>query len=736
MANTTTTNLEVKTERGQQAVKKLGQTISEALSPKHAKELKTATRDLERQFGAAAKAQAVLIKQLEGVKRGTEEYKKLKGELKGVADQADLASKALAQIERAQSRASRQAKEGRGRNFGLGLAQGAGIAQYLPSGPGAGSRLAGAMIGGAVRRGAGAAAAPFTMPGIGGLAQGLSGIPIVGGFAAGAISTAAAARQAAVGYDRARLGNLYFSNANRGRRSSTGANPEYTLAQEHLDSDKADREKVMDVQGQHQSDQQMLADINSKDPRRRRRAQQRAMSGDSPTAKRVAARMRGANVGQKIASLSGGRGFGGYGRAAGIRTVPNVGQIQDRQLNADIAENKAQLDAANARVGEASERLQGTRKTVGGGRMTGLGSMSLGVKFGYGPMQMEGMKGEMFGASGGTYDNYAFQESMAAKVRYGVSSGQSGQFRRMGLGGGGGQEGGSQSLASVLQGAFVSGLRGSQVTEYLGTLVGLGQQAEKQGLKISAEGFQTLTMSMGAAGLKGPQQARVAGGLTTGLQGLAQRGVQSPVDMMRLRAAGFEPGQGMEGYATAMANLEDPTKQTEIIQKFLAMAAKGTAGVGKNSGALLFKRLMGKGGTSVSMGQASQMIEAYKDGKPPDIQKLLADREAKGGTAGMVKGAVGDVGIGASAARAGARLEAQRIGVGKGAGWVDKFESNGIKAAGAMNNFSGSLTKLAGLAESLIKVIDKFTEGDLGGIWAKLSKSFGMGGGKKPPTGK
>jgi len=53
-----------------------------------------------------------------------------------------------------------------------------------------------------------------------------------------------------------------------------------------------------------------------------------------------------------------------------------------------------------------------------------------------------------------------------------------------------------------------------------------------------------------------------------------------------------------------------------------------------------------------------------------------------------------------------------------------------------MNNFSGSLTKLAGLAESLIKVIDKFTEGDLGGIWAKLSKSFGMGGGKKPPTGK
>jgi hypothetical protein len=672
------TQLDIDTAAGQRNVKKLGQTIRDAFSPNSAKELKTVTRDLERQFASAAKAQASILKQLDGVKKGTKAYKELREQLKGVKEQGDLAAKTISQLNSAQQRLIRESKSRGGAAFGLGAAQGLGVAQYLPSGPGAGARLGGAMVGGAMRRGAGMAAAPFTTPGIGGVAQGLAGIPVVGGFAAGALQSAAASYQAAVGFDRAQQQNLYFANANRGRDLGVGANPEYVAAQTNLQDLEARRTGILNRQGQLQTERRQL------------------LRGDT-SSEAVRNRRRMANQLGAMASLTGGVDLGGR------RAAPNVHQIEQRAIRQEIKDNKDRLMEANRAIDTAKERAKGIAKTVNRGKASGLGSLNLATDLGIGPMQAEAMKGEMFGARGGVFDRSAFVESAAAKIRYGVGMGAAGQFGRMGMAGGGGTNMGS--LASVLQGAFVQGLRGSQIPEYLQTLVGLGQQSEKQGIKLDATAFQDMSVRLRGAGIQGLQGQRIAGGLVGAAQGLSGKGAQSPMDVLMMRAAGFEPGQGLEGYARAMGRLESPDQQ--LLGNILQQVTQGTEGFGGAGRALLTKRALGRIGVQVGMGQAGKIISGFGQGQMPDITAMQAEQAAMGDTAGMVKGARGMV---PGRLKTAAGLEVQRIGVGRGSGWVAEFESNSIKTGQIMNRFGTQLGNLSKAVDSALVTFDSLAK--------------------------
>ena len=198
-------------------VKKGGQEIKNAFNPRAIQDFRTATRDLERQYTTLIRKQADLTKQLGGIDKGTKAFKAMKEELKGVADQSKLVERSLSQLDRIQTRAARQQKFGRGRNFAAGLVQGSGLGQYIPTEPGMGARIAGTMVAGGVRRAAGGAAAPFLTPGVGGFAQGLSAIPGLGGFAAGALQTAAAGYQSAAGMDAAQLASLFQAGGQAGK---------------------------------------------------------------------------------------------------------------------------------------------------------------------------------------------------------------------------------------------------------------------------------------------------------------------------------------------------------------------------------------------------------------------------------------------------------------------------------------------------------------------------------------
>ena len=714
---TVRTDIEFRTNT--QPLKKAGQEIKQAFSAAQLKSFHAATRDLERQLGTLTSTQMKLSKALTGVEKGTEAYKKLKDQIKGVREETDLVSRSMEQLDRIQSRAARQqqalgrqAQQGRLRNFGAGAAQGAGIAQYIPSGPGMGARIAGAGVVGGVRRAAGIAAAPFTTPGVAGLAQGLAGIPLVGGFAAGALNTAAGAYQAAVGHARARHQNVFLADRSRMgrkfrvRRRLTEAAP-VTQARESV----------------------------------------RAASIGMMTTEERERVARSVQLWEKNNPIPPPPPERGFGSKVGQDRIKARNEWHRRRAETRKLQQKAIIGELSDKVVAAKNEVSGKSASAKGGRRsrfrtatdTGLGAIGMGTKLGFEASQVEGMKGQFFGARGGEFNQRLFNESMAAQVRFGVSQQLAGGFARGNVAGGGGT--GGASLTGFLRGAQAQGLQGTQVTEHLQTLVSLQQRAEKQGIKLDAAAFTKMSMQLKVSGLQGLQAGRVAGGMIGGMQDLSKRGATTPADMVLMRAAGFKPGGNMEDYFKAKAALESPTPG--MLNKVMQSIAQGTSGAGgRFTQAGLAKSFLSRAlKTDVSTQQAMNMLDAYRGGDPPSINELLQKQKALGGAGALMKEARKDVrGAGAGLAIGAAGLGVTQIGVGRGAaGWVQAFERSALNSAKVMNNFGGSLKQVAGWANSAMKALDALTSGDLGGILGKITGALGLGGDSEakaaPPRG-
>jgi hypothetical protein len=130
------------------------------------------------------------------------------------------------------------------------------------------------------------------------------------------------------------------------------------------------------------------------------------------------------------------------------------------------------------------------------------------------------------------------------------------------------------------------------------------------------------------------------------------------------------------------------------------------------------------------MGQASQIIEAYQGGRPPDINDLLEGRERMGGDAGMVRRTRRRVRREAPTVIGAAEMEGKRIGVGrKVAPWVVAFEDNALNAAKVMSNFGDNLKALAGIVEKALLAVDKFTKGGGESTLDKLANMLNPFGG-------
>jgi len=661
------------------AIKKAGQEIKQAFSPEQLKKFRAATADLEKQYGDLTKSQMKLTKALKGVEEGSDAYKKLKDQIKGVRTETDLVSKSMAQLDRIQQRAarqqqaiSRQTSAGGLRNFGAGLAQGSGIAQYIPSGPGMGSRIAGAALAGGARRGAMAAASPFLTPGIGGVAQGLGAIPLIGGAAAGALQTAAASYQSAVGYARARHQNLFFANASMGRDLGTTANPEYAAAQAAVDEARAAVNAPV-----------VLTKTQKKNAARKKAVRESFSLNRRP-----------------------GFGFGMRGLVPAPSDEPII--AQKRSDRNDIIQQRK--DA----LAKAQKHLAETDMLRSLGVASGLGSIGLGTSLGFDPTQTEGMKGQFMGARGGTFNQSQFMEAMLAQVAFGASQQQSGAFARGGLAGGGGVRG--QSLMQTLRGGEAQGLRGAQIGEYLQTLVELQKKAESQGIKLDPAAFTKMSMQLNVSGFKGLQAQRVAGGFTSAAQGLSARGASSPMDAMMLRAAGFDPGQGIEGYAKAMRKLEKPDQK--LLNNAMNAIREGTEGMGPESRAMITKRAFKAMNIDIGMDQADAFINA---GKTPSIAKLQARQESsKSGSYRNVQNRItkggADLTVGA------AQLQQDTIEQGvRSAKWVEALAQNSLKMGDVMNNFGVDLTALSSKVKVALAILNAGTKGGLAGTSKKIT---------------
>lgn len=691
-------------------LKEIEQANRKAFSPASMREYKRAGKELERDHTLLTRKIVDLTRAMRGLDKGTEAFKDMRKELKGIQQDAKLVQSAMEAVNRAV-----QPRAGRGA-FVAGLGQGAGLAQYIPTGPGMGARMAGAAIGGMARRGAGMAAAPFAMPGIGGISQALGGIPIVGGALGGALQQAAGYYQEAVGYERAAMAAMPYAGPGRIVRRAPGGEAVGRLRRAQLGATEARQAQVLAAQ---QRGPLAMAARQEEQEALERQARQRGVT------RRDITRME-AQLGRMGVRRAAPGAIGRVMRAG--RADPDIRRLRanvDRMVAADRASAEKGLQTADKELAAATA---GARVTIS--RVSGLPGLRAGARLGFGPQQMIQQFAEMMQARGGVAPDVptgAFRGAMAARVMHGVQAPLAGQFMRMGVPGAGGM--GQMDLATVLQTATEQGLKGSQVVEYLKTLTDLGSRAERMGIKISEREVTRTSALLKGIGLQGLQAQRVGGGLQQAAFGLAQRGVSGPLDLLLLRAAGFRPGQGAEGYARAIGQLERPS--AEMFETLIGQIVTGAAGVGgPEMQALMTKRALGKVGVTIGMRQARRFVGGYEGGElAPEVraeyQALIERGERPGAEARMI--AAGEVRMRREAPRAveAAGLEAQRIEAGRRAArFIVGMERNAIKTSNIISNFGNDLQRLNNLVKELLDTADKWTKGGLEEIMAKIAEAI------------
>lgn len=715
------TRLKIKADSTE--AKKLAQTIKQTFSPEQVEQFNKANQDLEKQFSSLTKRQVELTKVLVTVSKGTEEYKKLKDELKGVRDESLLVGRSLTQLDQVINRSKREqahndrvlvqqenaelqqqhqkrqqlvadTRSGRGRNLAAGFAQGLGIAPYIPTEPGMGYRIGGAMAGGMVRRMGRMVGAPFMTPGIGGVAQGIGGIPGVGGFGAGALQTAAAAYQSAVGFDRQRLANLYYMGPQAGQPVNIGIGQD---ARKRLQETTSENRKALWRLGEAQREMGPLA--------------LKAGKGQQVVPTQMSA-IESVSMGGPIGGPMGGRGF-----------VPKRLSLTEQKEQLDLAK-AADIKAARQEVKETqTEMLKAVDAAKDRtGFKSGLGAIGLGTQFGLGPSQVTQMQSAFMRQRGGTYDptgQNQFMQGLLGQSRFGISQEQAGGFFRGMQPGGGGM--GQQNLIQTLQNAFVQGLRGAQIPEYLQEMVSLTRQAEQQGMTFDRDAFVRQTMALRQTGVQGPQLARIGGGLQRAAMGVGMRGVQGPMDLVMARAAGYDAEQGPQSYARAMLRLTGAKVggegREDIINNLLQSVSAGAGGVGGSpeEKALFTMRALGQMGVPVGGDLAQKLFAGYQEGTP-DISGLLEKGRAQGGIAGAMGETQRRIQLGAPTAPAAAEIETLRISLGRSATWVKDFEKNAMLTAKTANNFSVELGNLTKAVEGVVKKINSLTTGGFTGM--------------------
>ena len=320
------------------------------------------------------------------------------------------------------------------------------------------------------------------------------------------------------------------------------------------------------------------------------------------------------------------------------------------------------------------------------------------------------------------------REAMVAERLFGVSAQQAGMFARGGVGGGGGT--GGQSLARTLQGAFVAGLRGAQVPEFLQTLVGLQQEAEKQGIKIDPQDFVKMSLTLKAGGLQGAQIGRVGGQFAQSTMGLSQRGVQSPMDMLLLRSFGFDPSKP-DSYFSALVDMQDPEKRSGGMSTFFEQIAKGTTAGTKDRQAVMGSRALKAAGIQLGFSDSAILLDKIRAGINIDADlDRQADAGGAKGAAAAATGLMTKTGVG-GITKGRARLQAGAIDLGRQvATAIEGMEKNAQRAGRLMGQFAGGLSKINDAVEIFITSLDKLLKGDFAGALKQILAALA---GVKPP---
>ena len=712
-------------------LKKIGEESKKAFDARRPRELRQATKDLQRDLVGLARTQADLAKALSGTDRGTRAYKDLGRELKTVSREADTLRRVLKEIERTQDaltgKGGRRGPPGPAQAFGRGLFGaigfgGMGGGGAMVGGQGGGAALA-ALAYGLGRRTWQGATSPFLMPGVSGMAAGISAVPVIGPAIAGLMQAGQGYVQQATAFSGARLENLPY--ADLGARGRLRTHPGYGRAeQQFLEASR------------------MRAGLEMAAPHIRT-AMDATLGGAT-----------GARLVRQVAS-QGAMTVGLLGRGLMEGGVSNIdpgsmakwigkemrkpGQAKElvkfgKEMAGYTDPTENWLRAARAAEAAAARRVAKQAKYVREDA-TGIPGAGFGASMGFAPEEMQQFFGSLMGARGGRSSHQflwgGVREAMAAKRMYGVSPELSGRFFRMATPTGGGSE---VSLQYAVQSGVAIGLSGSHISEYLSTLVDQGKEIEASGIKFDTKALIQNVQFTRALGFDELQAVRVAGGIGGAGRRLAERGVQSPMDVLLMRAAGYSPEQGAEGYATAQEKLE--SMNPAMIKGLLGAVTEGAGGGGwgPKMQALMVKRAMGRMGVKIGMKQAEVLIGGFQGGQlSPNAQKEFEAIQLRAEEGGLVEGGIAGSARMGGLKVAAASLQAEQIGVGgRLAGTFFKLDRAGVKAVSALADFNKQLMFGANIVHAAMSKLKQFTEVASGGdLMAAIMGAFvGVGTGR------
>jgi len=616
------------------------------------KEFGKALDGLRKEMQDVAQDQYRVVKAMEGVPEGTKHYKLLEGTLKDLnrehgrlAREASTAERAFKKEAEAVRQMKQEAEAARGA-FLQGFLQGAVPgATFLQRGPGAVRQAAGVAVGrgarapfgfGAQLGRAGATGVGMSLfQGVGGVAQGLAGIPMIGGALAGQLQTVAGFAQGAIQLQRQRLGlapQLYDvmgtgglerlentqAASDRVRAAARGTGPQASLGD--ISTEAINKREAQILEDRRQ---------NLRDVERRRKSEnhyerhtrEQKMKYDQTRAGEPRTAARRELLAERQAELD-------ADFAAGVETTANFERRKAEQRNA-------------ARRARNKQRQAGQRAILGDIRRYGKDLM--------GVSEQEALQvaGSIVQAGGGTLSELRgaglLDVGMAARTRFGVQEQTIGAFlgaqRRGGMVGMqvGAPGAGGEALAKTLAEATALGLKGSEVNDYLQTMAQGFMQWRQTGMPLNPTSIAEIGKEASSMGLGVLRGVMVARGAVTAAQRISGGGPQSGVDIAMMRAFGGFRGGGMREWWTAMENLEGlegltGEQRSSRLNEFVRLVTRGAGS--PHQGMAVLHRAMGRAGMPVGRKEARLMYKRHRgtltDEERQELMRLQADPAARG----------------------------------------------------------------------------------------------------------
>ena len=551
---------------------------------------KRVMKELEGQLKRVTAEQIGLTKAMRGVREGTEQYELLRRALENVERNAKRTESALRRVQQV-------VKEDRGRGgFFQGLAQGAGVGEYIQRGPGMYRQIAGRAVG---RMGAGVPGA--ITGGLGGFQQGLAGIPIVGGFLAGQFGQQMQFAQRAQAYQTQRLGMAPMFAANQlagidvaGQRAARGMRARMAGAEEEI-------------------------------ARRRAAGAFEVGRGDIVTTVQETT-----GLGSRLGGLLAGRLGAELGSAAEMAITPERQVVTpESEYRAAAAENEAKFRKSitkgivDPKVAARRARAKARRDLFRPIEQAGYDLAGMGRE-----EAMQFMSPILQAGGGGMQDlqNQGMTRAAFAAMRgFGVSGATAGAFQMAGRRGGltGAEGRGGDALAEAIGDATKIGLEGSEINTYLQQIASGIMSFQQTGIPVNSKSLGTLgaVIDRGTS-ISGPRAMNIAAGLQRSVQSLPNRGINNQIDLMMLRTVGGYKGGGADA----------------LLESFKRMEAGGTEGMGKlisdisrsrgggASGILGVKSALSKQlGVQISATEAEKITTLAESGQFKALDKKLKE---------------------------------------------------------------------------------------------------------------